>query len=424
MGYIGAGIGEAVSYVIDAVAGAAGYSGASAAAGSALGLTTETGVATTLGTAVSEAAAGAAIGATTAAATGGDPSRGAEFGGIGGLFAGTLSGYLGGASGTSAGAGGGGGGAGGVAGSPAVASAPVDLSATGSNLSNVTSLSQDASLASTPAAAAATGGVSTPTTVNIGSQVSQALNPGSTAYSGLSGGSIAGGSPGVGAGAGSGATGAGGGAAGAGGAGGGGAASTPSFGQIATDFTKGNYVSGLEDAGSKIAANSGPLVAAAGLGLNMMGQQNIKGSNALSSQAQQFAQQGSVLQSYLNTGTLPPAVQASVNQATRSGISAIQNKYASMGVAPGSAQEVQDIARLQQQAVISGATLADQLLQQGISESNMSADIYKSLVSNNTNLNAQTTSAVGNLATALAGGVRLGANSNTGSSGVTLNTAG
>ncbi len=149
-------------------------------------------------------------------------------------------------------------------------------------------------------------------------------------------------------------------------------------------------------------------VAASGLGLiRDVGQANasnpIPGMSNVQNIAQQSATQGAILQQYLTNGTLPPAVQASVDQATQSGITAIKSRYAAMGVAPGSSQETQDIARLQQNAVVQGATLADQLTQQGISLTELSAQLYNNLVGYNTQLNTQTGQAITALATALAG---------------------
>ena len=175
-------------------------------------------------------------------------------------------------------------------------------------------------------------------------------------------------------------------------------------------------------AGTGAAANSGLLsqvvnspltklggVAASGLGLvRDVTQANasnpIPGMSNVQQIAQQSATQGAILQQYLTNGTLPPAVQASVDQATQSGIAAIKSRYAGMGIAPGSSQETQDIARLQQNAVVQGATLADQLTQQGISLTELSATLYNNLVGYNTALNTQTGQAISSLATALAGG--------------------
>jgi len=175
----------------------------------------------------------------------------------------------------------------------------------------------------------------------------------------------------------------------------GGVATTPSTGIL---DTIGNAI------GSPTGKLVGAGIAAAGLGMDLLKGNSIPGLSNIQNLASSSAAQGQILQSYLETGTLPPAVQASINAATQDGITAIKAKYANMGVAPGSSQEVQDIAVLQQQAVIQGATLADQLLAQGISETQLSGELYNSLVSANTALNTQTGQAISALAGALAGG--------------------
>ncbi len=142
------------------------------------------------------------------------------------------------------------------------------------------------------------------------------------------------------------------------------------------------------------------------IGKDLIGGSSIPGMGNVKGIAQQLGAQGQVLSSYLQNGTLPPAVQASVDAATRDGITSIKSRYAAMGIAPGSSAEVQDIAHLKQNAVVQGATLADQLLQQGISESQLSGELYAQLVGYNTQLNNQTGQAISNLASSLAGGGR------------------
>ena len=144
-------------------------------------------------------------------------------------------------------------------------------------------------------------------------------------------------------------------------------------------------------------------ISAASLGADILKKNDIPGLSNIQQLAQSSATQGQVLQTYLQNGTLPPAIQTSIDAATRDGITAIKAKYAQMGVS-GSSAEAEDIQRLQQNAVIQGATLADQLLQQGISETQLSGQLYAELVSANTALNTQTGQAIGALASALAGG--------------------
>lgn len=170
-----------------------------------------------------------------------------------------------------------------------------------------------------------------------------------------------------------------------------------SIGDAATKAISGAGISGI---GKLLGVGA----AGAALTKDLSTGNSIPGISNVSALAGQAQTQGSVLQGYLTSGTLPPAVQASVDQATKDGITAIKAKFASMGVAPGSTQETSAIAQLQQNAVIQGATLADQLLQQGISESTLAGTLYNELVGTNVKLNDQTGAAISNLASALAGG--------------------
>lgn len=194
---------------------------------------------------------------------------------------------------------------------------------------------------------------------------------------------------------------------GAGGIGATGGGGQSALGQIGSGLSTGwNDVVGALSSPTAKALGVG--VAGLGLARDIFGQNSPpKNVNAVQGLASQAGTQGQILQSYLETGTLPPAIQASVNAATQAGITAIKSKYAGMGVAPGSSGEVQDIASLQQQAVYQGANLADQLLQQGISETQLSGTLYQALISNQNALNSQTTSAIGGLASALAGSPRI-----------------
>lgn len=183
------------------------------------------------------------------------------------------------------------------------------------------------------------------------------------------------------------------------------AGNTPSAGWLSS---VGNTVGGAWDSVTGALGSPGAKalgVGAAGLGLvkDLLAPSTPKGLNAIAGEAAAANTQGQILQNYLTTGTLPPAVQTSINAATQSGITAIKAKYAQMGVAPGSGGEVQDIANLRQNAVVQGAQLADQLLQQGITETQLSGALYNDLVSVNTKQNEQTGSAIANLASALAG---------------------
>jgi hypothetical protein len=148
----------------------------------------------------------------------------------------------------------------------------------------------------------------------------------------------------------------------------------------------------------------GPLaLGAGGLGMNLLkGNQAIPQSGNLSALAATDQTQGNQLQSYLSSGTLPPGVQAGLNSAAQSAEATIRSQYASRGQS-GSSAEAQAISSMNQQVVTNGASIATGLLQQGISESNMSTQIYQSLMNAQIQKDATLSSSISGFAGALAG---------------------
>jgi hypothetical protein len=113
---------------------------------------------------------------------------------------------------------------------------------------------------------------------------------------------------------------------------------------------------------------------------------------------------GTQLQSYLASGTLPPAVQTNLNLATQQQIQAIKAKYAANGMGPNSTAEQQDIAGIQTRAIAAAAQIEESLLTAGGSLIGTSVADLQNLLSTNTSLNNQTNAAIANLARALSGG--------------------
>lgn len=155
--------------------------------------------------------------------------------------------------------------------------------------------------------------------------------------------------------------------------------------------------------GSLLKSYGAPLVAAGGIGMDLMkGHTPLPGESALSQQAADLAAQGKQLGSYLQTGTLPPGVHQSLNAAAESAKAAIRSKYAQMGGNTSAMQ--QDLAHVDQVAATQGVQIATQLLQQGVSETGLSQQIYSQLLNLSLQQNAGLSSSIGNFATALAGG--------------------
>lgn len=150
-------------------------------------------------------------------------------------------------------------------------------------------------------------------------------------------------------------------------------------------------------------------VSALMLGQSLLGNNTataFPGGPELTGQAANLSAQGQQLQSYLQSGALPPGAQAGIDQAVSAAKARIMSVHASQGTT-GSTMEAQDLANVDQQAAAMGFNMAAQLFSQGLSETQISEQIYQSLLSTNITLNQQVGQGVANLATALGGGVRL-----------------
>lgn len=132
----------------------------------------------------------------------------------------------------------------------------------------------------------------------------------------------------------------------------------------------------LSNIGTALGNNANWLLPAAVTGLDVVrGNQAPAGLNQIKAEAGQLGAQGQQLQSYLTSGTLPPGVQTQINQATAAAQAAIRSQYAVRGM-QGSSAEAQSLANVQQIAVAQGAQIATNLLQTGVNEANISAQLY------------------------------------------------
>lgn len=157
-----------------------------------------------------------------------------------------------------------------------------------------------------------------------------------------------------------------------------------------------------------VTGNLGPIVTGAGLAANLLGQKapavsEGQAESALGSQATQAASSGQQLQNYLPSGTLPPGAQAGIDQAKNSAKASIRSKYASMGMS-GSSSEQQELAAVDANAQAQGEQQALQLLNSGISESQLSGSLYQSILNGQLQQDQALSSSIGNFASSLAGG--------------------
>ena len=121
----------------------------------------------------------------------------------------------------------------------------------------------------------------------------------------------------------------------------------------------------------------------------------------VSAQAAQLASQGAQLEGYLTSGTLPPGISAGLRSAYDSAAATIRSQYARGGT--GSSAETQDLANLEQRTVSQGAQIATSLLQQGVSESEFSANLYQQLMQSSMQQDEELSKSIANFAGGLAG---------------------
>lgn len=167
-----------------------------------------------------------------------------------------------------------------------------------------------------------------------------------------------------------------------------------------------SFLSGaLSSLGAGLGKNLIPsLISGAGLGAAALKQgKPLPGENNIKDIAAQEQKQGTLLENYLQTGTLPPGLQAGLDQVYKAGEAQIRSQYARMGMS-GSSAEQQDIANLQQKMQSDGAEMALKLMQTGINETGTAAELYKQIMSNALTQDQNLGSAISGFSSALAGG--------------------
>jgi hypothetical protein len=143
-----------------------------------------------------------------------------------------------------------------------------------------------------------------------------------------------------------------------------------------------NLISG---AGNQITKN--PLgVAAGGAGLVGSLLQGNKSSgpaqNALTAEAPVLQQQGNILQSYLQSGTLPPALQAQLDQQIQADKARIISNHAAQGRPTDPSQNsalAQELNNVDMQALAAKGQTEAQLYQQGLADIQLSTQLMTTL---------------------------------------------
>jgi hypothetical protein len=134
----------------------------------------------------------------------------------------------------------------------------------------------------------------------------------------------------------------------------------------------------------------------------------------LAAEAKLFGKQGNVLTSYIQTGKLPPGLQTSVDQAVASAKARAIANAAAQGLPTDPARNTAlatTLAGIEQNAVITAVQIQQQLLQSGIQESGLSAQIYQQLANLDMTQTQNIGKAIASMAAALSskptGGVTL-----------------
>lgn len=155
----------------------------------------------------------------------------------------------------------------------------------------------------------------------------------------------------------------------------------------------------LGNLGHALGSNATLLLGGAALGYDaIMGNQQPKGEAQIESTAGQLSAQSQQLENYLTSGTLPPGVQTSLNQAAQQATATIRSQYAARGMS-GSSAEAADLANVQNTIVSQGANIAMQLLQTGVSEANLASQLYGTIMNQSIQSDQQLGNALSTLAT-------------------------
>ena len=151
----------------------------------------------------------------------------------------------------------------------------------------------------------------------------------------------------------------------------------------------------------------GAAIGAGGLAYSVLqGQQQQKYSPEMLAQAQSLNAQGQQLLSYLQSGTLPAGLQASLTQATSAAKAKVISNFAAQGQNTDPTQNTalaQTLLQIDQQALISTAQIGQQLMTSGIQETGLSSDLYKTLANIDQTQTANIGKAIAGFASSISG---------------------
>lgn len=168
----------------------------------------------------------------------------------------------------------------------------------------------------------------------------------------------------------------------------------------------------LDDLVSGAAKNAVPAaIAGGGLLYNALkgggaGATAFPSGSALNTQAAGLAKDAPQLMQYLTSGTVPAGMQASLDKASQDAKTAAVSKAASSGQPTDPAKNSTlgaEFAQIDQQKIITTAQLGQQLLTSGLSEAQLSASDYQTLLAADQSQQKQISDSIANFAKALGG---------------------
>lgn len=157
-----------------------------------------------------------------------------------------------------------------------------------------------------------------------------------------------------------------------------------------------------------VAQGAGVAAAGAGLGMNLLrGNQVDPNQQKLQDLAGQLGSQGQVLESYLKTGKLPPALQTQLDQAKASEKARIISGYAQRGQPTDPRMNsalAQELNNVDTNAIAAMAQVQVQMLNTGLKETGMSMELYQMLTQMDEQHNQDLMKSISTFAAALGGG--------------------
>ncbi len=152
----------------------------------------------------------------------------------------------------------------------------------------------------------------------------------------------------------------------------------------------------------------GSALAGGGLAMNLLrGNPTDPNQQKLQEQANQLGAQGQALQQYLANGTLPPAMKASLDQATAAAKARIIANHAKNGMSTDPTQNsalAQELSAVETNGVAAMAQAQIEMMKTGLNATGLSSQLYEMLTKMDRQNNQDLMSSIQNFAAALGGG--------------------